>query len=129
MYKIRYNYNTGDSYTTESGLVRDLEYEWTDLMVCQENILAIKEHYEFYKKIHYTAESHKKINELRKERRNKWWAVTDHTNHWREDCCIKLKSGFGDKMYELSCPWCGYFESLNSIEMIRKSYDLLHFEF
>ena len=40
-----YNYNTGDSFSSESGLESFLELEWTNLDIAKANLVRIQEHY------------------------------------------------------------------------------------
>jgi hypothetical protein len=50
-YKIKYNYNSGDSFGSYNGLESVLEIYWKNLENAKSNLKRIKEHYEQYKKI------------------------------------------------------------------------------
>jgi hypothetical protein len=45
-YKIKYNYNSGDSFNSYSGLQDFLEIYWENLENAKSNLKRIKEHYE-----------------------------------------------------------------------------------
>ncbi len=51
MYKIKYTYDTGNSFNNEYGLEDFLEMQWNDLSVAKTNLVRIKEHYEMYKEL------------------------------------------------------------------------------
>ena len=49
MYRIKYTYDTGDSFTNEEGLEGRLELGWEDLDVAKKNLERIEEHYRMYR--------------------------------------------------------------------------------
>ena len=54
-----------------------------------------------------------------KDNRRKDWFVESKDRYYTE-YCVKLYTDDGEVM-QISCPWCGYFESLNSLEVKTKS--------
>lgn len=120
-YRIKYCYTTGDSFHTED---REdcLELSWNTLEAAEENLNRIKEHYELYEVINGTnyyypeKEPTKKEKELWiKEQKKKPWFVENKKFHSTNS--IKLLADTG-KEVQFSAPWCGYFEHLNSLEII-----------
>jgi hypothetical protein len=105
IYRIRYSYETGDSFGSES---RDdiLEFEWRDYSVAKDALKRIEEHYEWYR-----GKEHPYAKEVPKP---KWYKVNgDHS----EPHCINLKLDNG-KDIQFWCPWCGYFERLYGAEIL-----------
>lgn len=71
-YKIKYTYDTGDSFSNQNDLIGYLELEFNDLSVAEANIQRIKEHYEQYK----DTESYSSTDqELFLKNRDKDWFV------------------------------------------------------
>lgn len=105
-YKIKYNSQTGNSfgsYTNEEVL----EFEWENLDVAKLCLKRIEEHYEWYKDKEYRGKNEKKP---------KWWNC-DETSDRSAHHCINLLLD-NDTEVQFWCPWCGYFESLNFVEII-----------
>jgi hypothetical protein len=74
-HKIRYGYQTGNSYGSES-LESELEMVWENLDVAKENLQRIKEHYRQYKDLTGWSFGDKIPNqEILKENQNKDWFV------------------------------------------------------
>lgn len=120
IYKIKYTYDTGDSFHTESDREGILEMSWKDLEVAKANLNRIKEHYEFYCVVHSNgyrirmtnAEKDKVLAAARK----KDWFAKDY------DFCLILKTDNG-KDWQFNAPWCGYFERLNEAEIVEDHSD------
>jgi hypothetical protein len=130
-YIIRYNYDTGDSFHTET-LEENLG-EWMNLEIAEKNLQRIREHYEYYcltkgnycsfgetsifKEIeiglscYLTKEERKKIEDIAKQ--TPWYVK-------KYNFCLNLLADNGEN-YQISAPWCGFFERLNSIEIITEN--------
>lgn len=125
-YKIQINYTTGDSFGSEDRS-SDVEMQWNKLEVAQENLKRIEEHYEFYRKQDSWGRrtlSADEREQLKQEAINTaaWAVVPDekldkHMNEHRLIYCVKLKEDDGVER-SISCFWTGYFESLNSAEIV-----------
>jgi hypothetical protein len=115
-YQIEYNYDTGDSFGTQTGLIGILELGWESLEVAKQNLQRIKEHYQWY--------SRKKgwRNEKVEDPTDKDWYSQKY------DFCIILKTDDGND-WQISAPWCGYFESLNEARIISKVDDGMSISF
>lgn len=50
-YKIKYNYDTGDSFHNEYDVEGNLELEWQNLEIAKANLKRIEEHYKQYREI------------------------------------------------------------------------------
>jgi hypothetical protein len=48
-YGIKIIYNTGDSFSTQKGLEEELDYNWSNYDIVEQNLLRIKEHYDWYR--------------------------------------------------------------------------------
>lgn len=115
-YKIRVDYNTGDSFHSEHNVEGWLEPTWTSLEIAKENLQRIKEHYEYYDKLNNNYEwrnkSDKEIKKFKKEISKKVWFAPKYEFN------LMLKTDEG-KEFEFSASlYCGYFERLNSAEII-----------
>ena len=115
-YKIKYNYNTGDSFHTEEGIESELDLEWDNIDVAKANIKRIEEHYKQYKRAN--TYSNKRDKDVYGENRQKDWFVTDYPLY-----CLYLYTDDG-KPWQVYAPWCGYFESLNFVEIIVNNDDM-----
>lgn len=118
-FQIKVYYTTGDSFGTANEY-EILDYEWDNDEIASENAKAIIEHYEAYacENGKWTAKSKKDIGDYTE----KWWYVKPYgsENGYPEiDPSMNLKLNDGTlTLYR--CPWCGYFESLISVEVVIK---------
>lgn len=126
-YTIQVNCTTGDSESSWTE-IRDLDLAWNDLNIAKENLQRIKEHYEYYrlmnKDYRYTPnigdqESNyykpkKFFDEAKKLASNQRWY--DKKNKLTDTSLVlELDNG---TTYTYHTFWCGYFESLNSAEIV-----------
>jgi hypothetical protein len=114
-YKIKYCYQTGDSFNTE---VREdiLEFDWDDLDIVKESLKRINEHYKWY--------SYNENYYSRREKVEKpdWHNVdTSHVSSEHYLMNIRMDNG---KEVQFWPPWCGYFESLHWAEIITEDSDM-----
>lgn len=113
MYKIKYTYETGNSFGRET--TSDiLEFEFNNLELAQENLQRIKEHYEQYRET--DGYMRRNANEIYEQNKNKDWFV-ETKNYYHSRSCLKLKLDNG-KFVQFWAPWCGYFETLYSAEIV-----------
>ncbi len=119
MYKIKINYNTGDSFGTEEGLETTLEFTWKSLQIAKENLIRIKEHYEYYQLLNkkYSTLSKKEIEKQIKIAKSKDWFTTSEYNRDGEYALV-LKTDDGTSCQISTTMWVGYFESLNYAEIV-----------
>jgi len=109
MYRIKYDYRTGDSFGSED-CTDLLEFEWEDYKYAKESLNRIKEHYEWYK----SKDSYFKDEKPKPE----WHKVKlpdDMKDH--EHYLINLRINDTEEV-QFWCPWCGYFESLYGAEIV-----------
>ena len=115
-YIIKAYYTTGDSFKSYD-TSEIVDYDWEDEEVARENAKAIVEH----------ARTYSQENDYFSEKpdrayKQKWWYKEpmkgfggfDHI-----DSSMFLKLDNGEKAQYL-CPWCGYFEHLNYVEVMVK---------
>ena len=117
-YSIHYSYRTGDSFGH-----RDkesvLELTWKDKEAAKAALVAIKEHYLYYKSVNkeYFRSTDEAIEAKRIEvdaPTKPWFASgDDYDNQY----CLILKTDEG-KDFRLWAPWCGYFETLHSAKIV-----------
>lgn len=119
-FQIKVYYTTGDSFGTTNEC-EILDYEWDNDEIASENARAIIEHYEAYafENGKWTAKSKKDIGEYTA----KAWYVKPYGAekycYPTIDASMNLKLNDGTlTLYR--CPWCGYFESLTSVEVVIK---------
>lgn len=116
-YRIKYTYDTGDSFGQEHDCVGYLESTWEKLDVAKDNLRRIKEHYLFYMDRERSHLSKKEEQKALQEMSKKDWFVKGH------DFCLKLCVDSGTE-YQICAPWCGYFESLNEVEIEPDTSDM-----
>lgn len=73
MYRIKYTYDTGDSFRTESGVESTLEFSWKNIEIAKANLTRIKEHYELYKELGYSNFEEQQA-QLKNAAKNDWFA-------------------------------------------------------
>lgn len=110
MYQIKYCYNTGDSFSQRPNQMGTLELEFKSLEVAEQNLKRIEEHYEQYKAWNRNYQPYQKERkDIFGPNKDKDWYV-DHD----PENCIALYTDEGER-FQMYCPWCGYFESLNYV--------------
>ena len=103
-YEIRIRYWTGDSFSTEDRET-SLDGTWKNVDVIKENVRRIREHYEWYQSLN---NYHRSTGKLTKP---SWFtAKSEHS--------INLKLDVGTEYYA-SPFWCGYFEGLYGIDVVK----------
>jgi len=110
LYKIKYFYETGDSFRTykDEGV---LPMTWKSLDAAKDALKRIKEHYLWYQhnnRYYYVPSSPFPPVEPT------WHAGQEY------DFTVILKLDNGNDV-QFSAPWCGYFETLESAEIIEYS--------
>lgn len=107
-YKIKYHYQTGDSFNTYEH-TDYLDYYWDDLDIAKEALRRIEEHYPWARRFsrrhdgdYSTAPS--------------WWKV-DGDRFWALENLINIPVT-ADKEVQFYCPWLGYFEYLHYAEIV-----------
>jgi hypothetical protein len=113
---IEYNYDTGNSFGTETGLIGFLELEWGSKEIAKENLKRIEEHYKWY------SSKNSWRNQKVEDVSDRDWFVKEY------DFCLVLKTDEGND-WQISAPWCGYFESLNYATIIQKEEDGMSIKF
>jgi hypothetical protein len=108
-YIIKYVYDTGDSINTYKDQTGFVELTWKNYEIALKNLKRLEEHYNQFLEINsYSKKSKKDI--LDKNKREDWF------NIYYPENTLKLFTDNNDEMI-FSCPWCGYFEKLSSIEI------------
>lgn len=117
-YKIKISYRTGNSFGSHDE-EEFIDLEWEKLEVVKENLQFIKEHYKQYKELNGWNRV-KTSEQIFKENKDKEWFVSQKRKNgesYIEESCIKFKAD--DEIFmQIYCFWCGYFESLQSAEII-----------
>lgn len=156
-YQIKYNYITGNSFetSTEEDI---LELEFNDLEVAEANLKRIEEHYRQYKQLeNCRGKDPYQILELNKDKdwfvnEPRYYISRDNiTNIIISESEVQKCKDLGyeikitpdlnlaqntiilytddNKPYQFWCPWCGYFETLYSAEIISKQPNFRKIEF
>lgn len=113
LYKIKYSYQTGDSFHQEDQ--EDiLEFEWSKLEIVKEALRRIGEHYKWFQS---------KESYIEKELPQPKWFNVDADHVTNEKYLINLPLDNG-KEVQFFCPWCGYFETLYGAEIVTEDSDM-----
>ena len=147
-YRIQIDYSTGNSFGTHDEN-ECVELTWVNLDVAKKNLQYIKEHYEMYRLLNGYS-SRKSHNEICIENQDKNWFVAKlilfvksqdrcidesqrgrfdsndleyRFDHYYSENCIKLITDDEESM-QMSCFWCGYFEHLQSAEIVLDNSDM-----
>jgi len=115
-YRIKYNYNTGDSFNQYENQIDYLDGEYENLAIADENVKRILEHYKFYKNLNKHYNSQKENEKILEEAKKQRWYTKNRKGWGSENETIVLLADNGQE-YQILAPWCGYFESLNSVQI------------
>lgn len=114
---IKATYKDGDSFN--SYLDREtLDYGWENEKVVIENMIALKEHYEAYRK-----DNDRFYGSIDFDPKTRWWYSKPTFRGDNIDEGINLKRDDGTLFY-YRCPWCGYFASLQDLTMGIKEFKI-----
>lgn len=153
-FRIKYNYNSGDSENSYSGLEGFVEIYWEDLENAKTNLKRIKEHYEQYKKLNSWNIDEDEAEKIINENKDKDWFVAKkvfkikdknsksrfHNSYYIEKLPKDIQNNLdkyeikevfdphsaenyiilytdNNKPFQFFPSWCGYFESLNFVEI------------
>lgn len=118
-YKIKINYDTGDSFNSYQGEESELELEWDNMDVAKQNLQRIKAHYQLCLNTDNLSDR-KKYKELVDAAKEEDWFTDETTFKYT----IKLKTDTGND-WQIHTFWCGYFERLNYAMIIPLDSDLI----
>lgn len=110
-YCIKYDYTTGNSFGSKSYENEQFEVIWKNLDLAKENMKILADHYNSYCK-YAEASSSEERNKILEEFTKKEW----FTNKQYWEFSVLLKDDNGSK-FQISIPWCGYFESLQALRI------------
>jgi hypothetical protein len=131
MYKIKYYYETCNSFGRQDD-EGYLDLEWRDKSVAQDNLNRIREHYEYYRAIDSKSyfsrpEKEQAAKKAIEKAEGKDWLVPTEKDYDFSHHQIVLYTDDG-KPWQFWAPWCGYFESLYSAEIVQEdSRDRIEF--
>ena len=118
-YKIRVEYSTGDSFRTYK-THEDVDYDWKNEDIVKENAKAIIAHYKAYESVHNSWSNKKPdIENIKKQ----WWYNEPSFKGDTIDAGMLLKLDDGTTV-KYCCDWCGFFETLHSVEVKVKDFIL-----
>ncbi len=110
-YRIKYEYQTGNSYGTEKK-TRFLELTWENFEAAKANLKRIEEHYSFWRSLKaYITD--KEAQTIIKGVQGKDWYVPKDSRSMCDNESLRIKTDSG-KIMQMSAPWCGFFERLLS---------------
>lgn len=130
MYTIKITYDTGDSFNQYNGRT-DTVGEWKTRELAVENAKRLAEHYDIYKRCHSNHYGNDCLTE--KEaidviKTKEWCPVIEEKSHSKDFLMlhsVMLTLDSGDKMQFGTSTWCGYFESLVSIEVVSADQNMI----
>lgn len=112
-FKIKCVYKTGSTFgSSEEEII--LPFIWDSIEKAKENLLRIKEHYEYYEANNNAFLTKKK--DLIKNAPTKSWFYKPY-----DGCLILLNNDGHEEVF--SPQWCGYFETLYEAEIIEDTSD------
>jgi hypothetical protein len=150
MYKIKVDYKTGDSFSTndESDFVKGKDYKillFKNIDIAKENLLRIKQHYDWQKKynpnsysmrwgISLTDKENKEIAKLPRNKRDKAYEkiylkhIPKFMKYRSKDDLFNLEyyiNLLDDNKNEVLCTcfWVGYFETLYGASIVADEED------
>lgn len=115
-YKIKINYDTGDSFKSEPNQEHVLELSWGSLDNAKANLKRIEQHYKLYQDLN-SYFNRKTDKDIKGQYSREDWYVSQNTN------LIKLYSDDG-RAFQMWPVWIGYFEKLNFAEIITEDNDM-----
>ena len=119
-YKIKISYKTGDSFNTYDA--EDfLELEFKNLNNAKENLSRIKKHYEMYQNLNRYNSNKEEI--YHSNENEDWYVKSKVDKYYYAKNCLNLITDSGNNM-QMRAFWCGYFEILESAEIITDNSDL-----
>lgn len=104
-YKIRVDYETGDSFGNES-VSEKLDHVWKDVDIAKENLKRIKEHYQWYKSKH--------SRYSKKEGKKPKFECDEYFLYILLDDRSETR---------ICASWCGYFERLYGASIVADEED------
>jgi hypothetical protein len=110
-YGIAYQYETGDSYSSETR-DEELELQWSTREAAEANLRRINEHYSYYRAVN--AYRSQKAAEVSATYAQQVWFVKNH------DMCLILQTDKG-KPFQFNAPWCGFFERLLYAHVVERT--------
>jgi len=153
-YSIKVSYQTGDSFGSND--VEEVWEDFDNLDIAKENLKRIEEHYRQYEVLNgYRTSEETKLQTMDENSSKPWFVgiklpyiklvkgdrgidekdiekykdeyeiIYKYDNTMAENCIIVLADN--GVPYQIWCPWCGYFESLYSAEIITNSSNDLKF--
>jgi len=122
MYKIKIIYDTGNSFHKDYDVEKVLDLVVSNGDIAKANLKRIQEHYSYYLFMNQEWNASKKQKEeyFQKSRTKDWFnaAHGDFASQFN----LYLFDDNGE-LFEQDAFWCGYFESLNSAEIIMDNSD------
>lgn len=149
MWKIKYNYDSGDSFNTYNDIEGELELTWNNKEVAEQNLKRIEEHYKQYREVDSFRRKTPHQDIFKKNLDKDWFVAswipiaftTDINNYHVIDEGKEeewIKNGYSishiidtmaaqnqiilytdeGKPWQIWPLWCGYFESLNYVELV-----------
>lgn len=117
-YKIRAYYSTGNSFGSHDE-TETLDFEWDSLELAKENLQRLTEHYKYYVELNkYTNKTKKEISDSVKDK--DWF-----NNEKYYETSLYLLNNKREKFLFSTGMYCGYFESLHSLEIVINDDDLI----
>lgn len=122
MYKIKFSYNTGNSFGTEKNIIEEISLPWENISIARENLRRIKEHYQYYQELHdWHVRNNNTHDAIVKKYKDKPWFCKDNYQYDLDSERSLILLTDENKDYKLQVVWVGYFESLNWAEIVPDS--------
>ncbi len=107
-YKIKFTYNTGNTFETENGVQGFIDYEFDSLALAKQALARMKEHYLWRLSEECTYEESKSVPE--------WYKHKD--KDWGSDWYFNVPGNDEEEVWLYGGQYLGYFETLVCAEIV-----------
>lgn len=121
-YKIKVNYDTGDSFNTHTGVEDFVEWDHENLDVAKENIRRMMAHHDMHERLNGWGKREKREDVLKSCENEPWF--TPKEGYTDPEYQLKVKMDNGNDV-QITAFWCGYFEHLNFFQIVPDESDLI----
>lgn len=119
MYRIKYNYSTGDSFGSYPNNIDYIEITWATIETARENLKRIEEHYQQYMQLESVISSKAECEQILESNKDKDWFVINPESLLSDSSKYYLRLYTDNcKPFQLLPDWIGYFQCLNSAEIV-----------
>lgn len=117
-YRLKINYDTGDSFGSYPGQEETLELVNSSLEVAKRNAERIQAHARMYEALNGYRMKEKTLKDFQNE---DWFVKNTDASSPQYSVILKTDEG---KDLQIWASWCGYFETFNFVEVVADVDDM-----